>query len=359
MIELVHVAKKFGDKEVLRDLTFRVKRGEIFTLIGPSGTGKTTILRMINLLEEPTSGSILIDGRDTKVCERERVSLRRRMSVVFQKPAALRGSVFENVALGLKFRGVPPGEIRQRVREALGLVGLDGYEGRKATSLSGGELQRVAIARAVVSRPEILLLDEPTANLDPSSTERIEDLILSLNERSGTTVLLSTHDMVQGQRLATRIAVILNRTVGQVGDSHQIFYQPGCREVARMVGVENIYDGTVTANEEGLASIDIGGITVIATCPYARGTPVTIFMRPEELLLMSREEIWSSARNNLKGVISRSTPLGPNIRIQVDAGVSLIAVITRRSYDDLGLHPGAPVHVSFKASAIHVVRRGP
>src|SRR5690606_38053217 len=182
MIEFVHVDKRFGEKVVLKDLTFRIEKGEIFTFIGPSGTGKTTILRLIDLLENPSSGSVLIEGNDTKVSEGERVALRRRMSVVFQKPAALRGSVYENVALGLKFRGTPADEMRVRVTEALGLVGLDGYEERKATTLSGGELQRVAIARALVSRPEILLLDEPTANLDPASTERIENLISSINE---------------------------------------------------------------------------------------------------------------------------------------------------------------------------------
>ncbi|OPX75746.1 MAG: Trehalose/maltose import ATP-binding protein MalK [Methanoregulaceae archaeon PtaU1.Bin059] len=357
MIELVSVCKRFGGKEVLRDLTFSVQKGEIFTLIGPSGTGKTTILRLINMLDDPTSGTILIDGRDTKASEGERVMLRRRMSVVFQKPAALRGNVYENVALGLKFRGTPAGEVRQRVSEALGLVGLEGYEERNATTLSGGELQRVAIARALVSRPEILLMDEPTANLDPGSTERIENLILTQNRQFGTTIVLSTHDMIQGQRLATRIAVILDRELRQVGDSREIFYHPGSREVARMVGVENIFDGRIIANEEGLASIDVGGFTIFATCPYPAGSSVTVFIRPEELLLLGGEKGRSSARNNLLGTISRVTPIGPNIRIQVDAGVLLVAVITRRSYDDLGLSPGAPVYCSFKASALHVVER--
>ncbi len=359
MIEFIHVDKRYGEKVVLEDLTFRIEKGEIFTFIGPSGTGKTTILRLVDLLENPSSGSILIEGQDTNVSEGERVALRRRMSVVFQKPAALRGSVYENVALGLKFRGTPSDEMHARVTEALGLVGLDGYEERKATTLSGGELQRVAIARALVSRPEILLLDEPTANLDPASTERIENLISSINERFGTTIVLSTHDMIQGQRLATRIAVVLNRTIGQVGDSHQIFYEPKSREVARMVGVENIFEGIVAENTGGLATIDIGSATIAATCPYPEGTHVTSYMRPEDVIFLLEKDKKSTARNEIEGTISRVTPMGPSVKIRMDGGIRIVAVITRRSYDELGLSPGSHVYASFKASAIHVVKNEP
>lgn len=353
MIEFSSVNKKYGEKEVLKDLTFRIGRGEIFTFIGPSGSGKTTILRMIDLLENPTSGSILIGGKETDVPERDRVALRRRMAVVFQKPAALRGNVHDNIALGLKFRGLAPEEIRTRVRESLHLVGLEGYEKRTTATLSGGELQRVAIARALVCNPDILLLDEPTANLDPESTERIEDLILSLNERFDTTIVLSTHDMIQGQRLATRMAVILEKTLGQVGDALDIFYKPDSRKIARMVGVENIFEGRVISNDEGLARIDINGIVISAISSISTGTRVTLYIRPEELLLHTGKEK-SSARNALQGTVSKVTPLGPHVRVQVDAGITLIVMITRRSCQELALAPGTPVYATFKASAIHV-----
>jgi ABC-type spermidine/putrescine transport systems, ATPase components len=355
MIELSHVSKWFGEKEVLRDISITIEKGEIFTFIGPSGTGKSTLLRLINLLDTPTSGSVLFDGKDTAVSEREKVEIRRRMSMVFQKPVALKGNVYQNVAAGLKFRGMSPEEISNRVPEGLELVGLEGYGERNAGTLSGGELQRVAIARAIVTRPEVILLDEPSANLDPVSTEKIENLIGAINSRFRTTIILSTHDMVQGQRLATQIAVVLNRTIGQIGSSHDIFYRPHNREVAHMVGVENILEGTVISNEGGYATIDVSGVPVVAICPYYAGQRVTAYLRPEDLMFFTPDGWKTSARNQLEGVITKVVPMGPMVRVKVKAGITYTAIITRRSFDDLGLENGGPAHISFKASGIHVV----
>ncbi|HQA80446.1 MAG TPA: ATP-binding cassette domain-containing protein, partial [Methanoregulaceae archaeon] len=143
MIEFEHVVMNFGEKEVLKDNSFAIQKGEIFTFIGPSGSGKTTILRLIDMLERPTSGTISIDGTNVaSLKDRDRIPLRRKMSMVFQKPSPLRGTVFDNVAIGLLFRGTSHDEIKARVPEALELVGLKGYEDRKAGTLSGGEMQR-------------------------------------------------------------------------------------------------------------------------------------------------------------------------------------------------------------------------
>jgi tungstate transport system ATP-binding protein len=358
MIEFDHVVMKFGEKEVLNEVSFSIKDGEIFTFIGPSGSGKTTILRLIDILERPTAGKILIDGTDvTTLRDREKIQVRRKMSMVFQKPSPLRGSVYSNVAIGLHFRKIDHTEIDDRVREALDLVGLKGYEGRKATTLSGGEMQRVAIARAVATKPDILLLDEPTANLDPVSTEKIENLIGALKERFGITVVLSTHDMVQGQRLADRIAVVIDGRIGQIGSSKEIFYHPMNRAVAHMAGVENIFEGIVAANEAGLADIDVNGTRIVATSHSSPGTPVTIYMRPEDITFYTKDSIRSSARNMFTGRIIKVVPIGPMVRMKVDAGVKLTAVITQRSFEELGLELGKETELTFKASAIHVVER--
>ncbi len=353
-VQLTSVTKNFGEKKVLTDISLGILKGEIFTVIGPSGTGKTTLLRLINLLEKPTTGIILFDGQNTNTNAAARVALRRRMSMVFQKPAPLRGNVFHNIAIGLKFRGVDAKEIADRVPEVLALVGLSGYETRKATTLSGGEMQRVAIARAIVTHPELLLLDEPTANLDPVSTERIEDLIRAINEKFGTTIILSTHDMVQGQRLAHRMAVILDRRVGQVGTSHEIFYQPSNRQVARMVGVDNVLEGTISSSAENLVTIDAGGYPIDALSSFAVGTRVTVYIRPEDITLFPADGQKTSARNVFDGKITKVLPQGPMMKVKVDCGLHLTAVITRRSYDELGFMPGMQISLSFKASAIHL-----
>jgi len=358
VIEFQQVIMNFGDKEVLKDVSFTAKQGEIFTLIGPSGSGKTTILRLIDLLERPTSGRILFEGTDVSAAgKKDRVTLRRRMSMVFQKPASLRGNVHQNIAMGLHFRNTPAGDIEQRVPEALKLVGLEGYEGRKAESLSGGEMQRVALARAIATKPEVLLLDEPTANLDPVSTERIENLILSMKRLFNITVILSTHDMIQGQRLADRIAVVIEGRIEQIGTSKEIFYHPLNRSVAHLAGVENILEGRISSNLEGLATVMVDSTPIVVITPLPPGTPVTLFMRPEDITFHADDGKRISARNQIQGRITKVIPLGPMVRLRVDAGIPLVVVITLRSYEELGLSEGAEIGLAFKASAIHVVER--
>ena len=199
MIRIEGITKTFGKNDVLKGITLEIKKGEIFTLIGPSGSGKTTVLRILDLLDKPTSGTYLFDGTDMQAPDTDVLAFRRRMAMVFQKPAVLNTTVEENVAFGLKFRKVNPTAIAGKVAAALGLVGLSHLPGRRAVTLSGGEMQRVAIARAMVTNPDVLLMDEPTANLDPVSADIIESLIQNINHDHKTTIVLATHDMAQGQ----------------------------------------------------------------------------------------------------------------------------------------------------------------
>jgi len=357
MIRIAGLSRRAGGKTILDSVDLEIQRGEIFTFIGPSGSGKTTLLRLIDLLDMPTTGTIIFDGTDTAASNAVRLSIRRRMAMVFQKPAVLNTTVAGNVAFGLKFRGIEKSEINSRVPEALEIVGLLHLADRKAITLSGGEMQRVAIARALVTRPEVLLLDEPTANLDPVNTDLIEKLILSIHRKFHTTIILSTHDMIQGQRLADRIGVIMDGRIAQVGSLHDIFYRPHCRDIARFVGIDTILKGVVQSNEDGHARVSVSDAVLEVITPCKPGTQVSLFIRPEEVTIATKDGDLpkTSVRNQLEGTITKMVPFGPFVRTTIDFGSHLTALVTRRSADELSLAVGMTVIAGVKATAIHVI----
>jgi tungstate transport system ATP-binding protein len=225
LLETRSLGKSYGRSEVLKDINLEAENSEVLALIGPTGSGKTTLLRLINLLDQPTTGHIFFSGAD--ICHlspKNKLAVRRRMAMVFQKPVMFKASVYENVSYGLMVRG--NGKATEMVLKALKEVGLFGYETRDANSLSGGEMQRIALARAMVIKPELLLLDEPTANLDPKSAQDIDELIKRL-ANNGTTVIMASHNMSQCRRLANRIAVLANGTVSKTGRPQDILSEVG------------------------------------------------------------------------------------------------------------------------------------
>jgi tungstate transport system ATP-binding protein len=225
LLEIRSLGKSYGISEVLKDINLEAQRNEVVALIGPTGSGKTTLLRLISLLDQPTTGHIFFGGAD--ICclsSKNKLAVRRKMAMVFQKPVMFKASVYDNVSYGLKVRGERKAE--EMVLQALREVGLLGYESRDANTLSGGEMQRIALARALVIKPELLLLDEPTANLDPKSAQDIDELI-KRQAYSGTTVIMASHNMLQCQRLANRIAVLVNGTISKTGRPHDILSNVG------------------------------------------------------------------------------------------------------------------------------------
>ncbi len=216
-IEVKGLFKCYGEAEILKDINLKVGPGEVLALIGPTGSGKTTLLRLIGLLEKPTTGVIIFDDQEvTGLPEGERLKIRRRMAMVFQKPVMFKTSVRENVSYGLTIRGV--GEIDTKVEAAIEAVGLSGYESRDANTLSGGEMQRIALARALVLEPDLLLLDEPTANLDPKTAATIDALISHFKG----TVIMATHNMLQAARLADKVAVLVEGRLADVGRPKEV-----------------------------------------------------------------------------------------------------------------------------------------
>ena len=357
MIRVSGVSRKIGEREVVSGIDLEIRRGETFALIGPSGSGKTTLLRLVDLLDRPTSGSITFDGSPTDGPEHERRAIRRRMAMVFQKPGVLNVSVEQNIAFGLQFRGMPKEQVHEHVMSVLEMVGLSGLSQRRALTLSGGEMQRVAIARAIVTEPEVLLLDEPTANLDPVSTGIIENLIGWINRERKTTVILATHDMGQGQRLAGRVGVMMDGRLVQEGEIYDIFHHPVNRAIATFVGIDPIRDGIVQSNDHNLATIDVRGTRIQAVTALEIGRRVALCIRPEEVTISLPDTCApaSSARNCLAGIITSLAQYGPFTRVHVDCGVPVTALVTRQSGEELNLSLGARVNATIKATAIHVI----
>lgn len=356
LIEVRDLSKRYENKQILRNINFKVEAGDVLALIGHSGAGKTTLLRILDLLEEPTSGEIWFGGVDVSRSKRSRLDIRRRMAYVLQKPAVFNASVYDNIACGMKWRKEHKAETRSRVDALLEMVELSNLKKRNARTLSGGEAQRVALARAMVLQPEVLLLDEPTANLDPVSTSKIEELISRIIGQFDTTIIMATHDMLQGQRLANRVGVLIDGEIVQEGSPKEIFYSPASGAVADFVGVENILDGVVTSNVEGIVAINVGGDIIEAVSDYPCGEAVSACIRPEDITL-SASRVSSSARNCFTGKVTRVMPFGPLARVEMDCGFRLVALLTRTSAQELCLESEREICTTFKATAVHVILR--
>lgn len=338
-----------------REVTLDVKPGEFFSLLGSSGSGKTTTLRLIGGFEIPDRGTVYLGGADVTTLP----SYRRDVHTVFQNYALFPHlTVAENIGYPLKIAGVPRAEIGDRVQAALKMFQIPGLGDRRPSQLSGGQQQRVALARALISRPKVLLLDEPLSALDAKIREEVRQELRELQQATNLTFIYVTHDQEEALALSDRIAVMHNGQVEQVGTPREIYNQPASLFVAQFVGKANFLPGTLVGLEQGRATVEVQGHPIHATPPthaVAVGASVTVMVRPERVRLNPSEPL----ENAIAATPLRTTYIGQLLEVALDTplGGLRLTQLEQRSLA-LGLESTAdsqPCQVGWNAADCQVL----
>lgn len=241
ILEVVNLKKNYNGKNVLNVNNFEVSTGQITAIIGPSGAGKTTLLSIINGIEKPDDGKIIFEGEELSATSGFSKEATKRMAMVFQKPVMFNTTVYKNIVYGLKLRKIDGDQIKRRLTEAASWMGLENLLNQKAITLSGGEAGRVSVARAMIIRPDLILMDEPTANLDPANVAIIEDMITKACSEYGATVIIVTHNMFQAKRLANDVAFMLNGQIVETGSAEAIFENPSDNRTKAFISGNMVY----------------------------------------------------------------------------------------------------------------------
>jgi putative spermidine/putrescine transport system ATP-binding protein len=347
-LTIAGLRKNYGSVVAADIARLDARRGQLLTLLGPSGCGKTTTLRCIAGLVSPEAGSIVVDGRDITSLPTHR----RNLGMVFQNYAIFpHMTVFDNVAYGLRQRGLSRDQLRSRVNEALDLVELTGFERRYRHQLSGGQQQRVALARAVAYEPDVLLLDEPFSNLDARLRKTMRLQVRKLQQRLRLTTVFVTHDQQEALSLSDVVAVINNGTIEQVGTPADVYQQPRSEFVADFIGSTNLLPGVVREYDVagGAAVVGLEGgasIRVPHDQPLPAGTQVKVLCKPEQLRLDPAGE--------LRGTLSAAAYLGSVIQYQVEVGSSSLEVVM--SAGDGAFDVGAAVGIDVRGQALRLIQ---
>jgi tungstate transport system ATP-binding protein len=350
-----------GGVQVLDIAALDLRVGEVLALMGPNGAGKSTLMLALAGLLPPSAGELHFRGTLLRT-RADRNVFRRRMTMVFQEPLLFDATVAQNIASGLSLHGVAAAERKPRVEHWARRLGLGELLDRSAKHLSGGEAQRTALARAFVLAPEILFLDEPFSSLDAQTREELIDDLGRLLAETGIAAVISTHDQGEAARLAHRLAVMQEGRIVQLGGLREVLNHPEDPFVAAFVGMETLLKGQVVTCGDGLISLRLrkGPMDheVLALGEAAPGQVVLVGVRPEHVTLSLQTDTTSSARNAFLGTVTRILPRGPFHKVELDCGFFLAAYVTGQSLSELSLQPGRSVVASFKATSVHLIRRG-
>ena len=353
MVELQDISKSFGNFTALRNVTFEIKEGEFMTFLGPSGCGKTTCLRLISGFDTPTTGRVLIGGRDVTLDP----PYRRDVNQVFQSYALFPHlTIFENIAFGLRMKKVPVSEIKRRVYRVVEMTALAQFVDRKPAQMSGGQRQRVALARAIVCEPKVLLLDEPLSALDAKLRAQMRVELKQLQKRLGITFIFVTHDQEEALTMSDRVAVINGVRVEQIGTVNEIYYRPATRFVATFIGESNIVEADVISNDHGrpLCRLEGGLQLRLKSGPQGTGEKILLSLRPEKIRLYRTDP---GGENCFPGKISVEIFKGAvdDLTISVMGGLELGALIANDGQEELDFHEGETIFARIQPEDINVV----
>ncbi|MDD4357400.1 MAG: ABC transporter ATP-binding protein, partial [Smithellaceae bacterium] len=321
-----------------------------------NGAGKSTLLLTMAGLLKPGQGKIFYRGTPID-SNAARADMRRNVSVVFQEPLLLNTSVHKNVALGLKFRHLTTGEIARSVEESLDYFGISFLAKRSAKTLSGGESKRVSLARAFALKPQLILLDEAFNSLDPPTRETLIEDLRNILEKTKITAVMALHDREETLRLAQDVAVMADGKIIQTGSTAHVFNEPDSEFVAGFVGTETILEGIVTGGDGGNVEVSIAGIHIEAVGDFSSGQNVYCCIRPENITVHQTIPGKSSARNIFKASVRKIIRQAFFYKLILDCGFAVVAYITISSFEELGICEGSTVAFSFKATAVHVMKR--
>lgn len=326
-----HVSKTYEGFPALSNAYLTIYQGEFFSLLGPSGCGKTTLLRVLSGFETPSSGVIYIDGSDMTVVP----PYERPVNMMFQSYALFpHMTVEQNVAFGLKQEGIHKDEIKDRVSQMLELVHMTKYSGRKPHQLSGGQRQRVALGRSLIKRPKLLLLDEPLGALDRQLREKTQFELVSIQEKLGITFIMVTHDQEEAMTMSTRIAIMEEGKIRQVGTPTEIYEYPNSRYVADFIGDMNIFEGIVIeeARDHAIVYSEEAGcnlhVSKISSAPV--GAHVAVAIRPEKVFITS--EPMSNKKNFMQGIVNEIAYLGDVsiYHVELESKKKVLATVTNQ-----------------------------
>ena len=358
LLEADNLVRRFGARTVLNVERLHVGTGEVLAVVGPNGAGKSTLFRALLLLERPDAGSVRLGG---DVMRRNDPRARGRLAGVFQRPVLFTGSVSQNVAFGLRAAGLRGAALRERTTAALEWLELGPLADAPVHTLSGGEAQRVALARALAPEPQVVLLDEPTANLDVGVRRRFRHDLERVVRQRAHSVILITHDAAEAFGVADRIAVMQDGRIVQIGTPDEVMLRPKTPFVAELTGAELLLHGTVESLEDGLAAVRIAPDRVVwaAVRPDAAlrpNDPAVVAYRPEDVVLAPHDGVQeTSAVNRLTVHVDAIVPAGALMRVRLRSadGTMITALLTRRSVGALELSVDSPVIAHLKAAALH------